>query len=58
MNKLRVPLIAVTILIRMKTGHTAASDIESSSVTLITWREDPEKNTVIWDILPDGRRKD
>ena len=28
-------------------GHTAVSDIESSSVTLYTWRKEPEENTVI-----------
>ena len=28
-------------------GHTAVSDIESSSVTLLTWRKEPEENTVI-----------
>ena len=38
-----VPLRAVTILMRMKMGHTAVSDIESSSVTLKTWRKEPEK---------------
>ena len=30
---------------RMKRGHTAVSDIESTSVALKTWRKEPEKHT-------------
>ena len=41
----------MTILVRMKMGHTAVSDIESSSVTLKTLRKEPEKNTVILNIF-------
>ena len=32
-------------------GHTGVSDIESSSVTLLTWRKEPEENFVISLIL-------
>ena len=28
-------------------GHTAVSDFKTSSVTLITWRKEPEENTII-----------
>lgn len=33
----------VEILMRMKIGNTAVSDIESSSVILKTWQKEPEK---------------
>ena len=32
-------------------GHTAVSDIESSSVTLLTLRKEPDENTAILLIL-------
>ena len=46
------------ILKRMKMGHIAVSDIESSSVTLKTWRKEPEENTVILLSYQVSRRKD
>ena len=53
-NKIKRALLrAVTILLRMKMGHTAVSDIKSSSVTLITLQKETQKNTVI---LQDSRR--
>ena len=49
---------AVTDGMRIKFGHTAVLDIESSSVTLKPQRKETEKNTFILNILTDSQRKD